>query len=136
MRSSILVVLFTAASCTQGAPSPVVTAPSAATVHGDGAQEGRSHVSPLPESGPAEGDARLDAEYRGCHSDADCVAVPRPSCCNNGWKDAVAASQAQRYASNRACKAKPRPACPMYIVRDTHIAKCDAELKLCILATP
>ena len=78
----------------------------------------------------------VDARYRACRADADCVAVPRAACCDNGWKEAVAASRADAYARDYACKQTPRPFCPLYKVRDTRVARCGATDHLCEMVRP
>ncbi len=76
--------------------------------------------------GPADdnGADAGNAQYRGCKQDSDCVAVPRVGCCNNGWLEAVSATQKDAYAKSFVCPT-PRPMCPMYIVHDTRTPKCD-----------
>jgi hypothetical protein len=64
------------------------------------------------------------------------VAVPRAGCCHNGWLEAVAASQKDAYANANACTMAKRPVCPMYIVKDERIAKCEAASHLCVLVKP
>jgi hypothetical protein len=92
---------------------------------------------PVESIGPgAQADAGAAAQFRACQKDADCVAVQRAGCCHNGWKEAVAASQRDAYEKANACTIMPHPVCPMYIVRDTRIAKCDAQSKLCVLVQP
>jgi hypothetical protein len=78
----------------------------------------------------------VPAQYRACRSDADCVAVTRAGCCSNGWKEAVAVSQKDAYARDLACTTKPRPMCPMYIVNDARVAKCDPQAHLCTMVQP
>ncbi|HEY1696951.1 MAG TPA: hypothetical protein VGG39_32555 [Polyangiaceae bacterium] len=78
----------------------------------------------------------VPAQYRACAADADCVAVARAACCNHGWKEAVAASQKDAYARDFACKAARRPICPMFMVHDARVAKCDVQQKLCTMVEP
>ena len=86
---------------------------------------------------PATEDARtgLPAQFRACQSDSDCVAVPRAGCCDNGWKEAVAASQTDAYAQANACT-RQRPMCPMFKVRDRRVAYCEPQTHLCSLKQP
>jgi hypothetical protein len=111
----------------QPSPQPAPPAPSGPA----------SAAPPMASAGPgADVDAGVAAQFRTCQKDADCVAVPRAGCCHNGWKEAVAASQRDAYEKANACTITPRPVCPMYIVRDPRIAKCDAQSKLCVLVQP
>ena len=153
----VLCLSLASAACAQPSQSPaVVTAPSASptpagTTPAPSAAPvpaaatstpvaSASAAAASPEGGavlgPGAADAGVAAQFRACQSDADCVTVPRAGCCNNGWKEAVAASQKDAYAKAYACTRTPRPMCPMYIVRDTHIAKCDTQQHLCVLAQP
>jgi hypothetical protein len=154
----VLWLSLASAACAQPSQSPaVVTAPSASTTPASTTPD-PSTAAPVPAAatsapvasasapaaspeggaalGPGATDAGVAAQFRGCQSDADCITVPRAGCCNNGWKEAVAASQKDAYAKAYACTAARRPVCPMYIVRDTHIAKCDTQQHLCVLAQP
>ena len=78
----------------------------------------------------------VPAQYRACAADADCVAVARAECCNHGWKEAVSTSQKDAYARDFACKAARRPICPMFMVHDGRVAKCDTQQKLCVMVEP
>jgi hypothetical protein len=75
----------------------------------------------------------VSAEFRGCRADADCIAVERAGCCHNGWKEAVAASQADAYANANPCTKSPRPVCPMFRIRDPRVARCEAQTHLCTM---
>ena len=132
----------------------VVTAPTASTTSAGAAADSTAAPSvyaatspprlvsapaAAPEAGGVMGpgpDAGVAAQFRACQSDSDCVTVPRARCCNNGWKEAVAASQRDAYAKAYACTKSPRPACPMYRIRDRRVAKCDTQEHLCVLAEP
>ena len=139
------------AGCAQTSQPPGTLAPatrvSAATLAGTDADPATAAPASLdPSSVPTaeeaasgvtrEGDGGVGAQFRSCHADADCVAVPRPGCCRNGWKEAVAASQADAYASSNPCTWSPRPACPMYMVRDPRVARCDPQTQLCTMVRP
>ena len=78
----------------------------------------------------------MSAEFRRCRADADCVAVERAGCCHNGWKEAVAATQAEAYASANQCTRSPRPVCPMFRIRDPRVARCEAQTHLCTMVRP
>lgn len=115
----------TAAPTVSVAPA-VVVAPSAT-----------AGTPPVSSTGPgAVAATTVPAQYRACRSDADCVAIPRAGCCVNGWKEAVASSQKDAYERAFTCTTKPRPMCPMYIVNDARIAKCEAQSHLCVMVQP
>ena len=110
------------------APAPVASAAPTATT---------SAAPPMASAGPGGNTGTtVPAQYRACKGDADCVAVPRAGCCHNGWKEAVATSQKDAYARDFACPAGTRPICPMFIVRDMRVAKCDAAAHLCTMVQP
>jgi hypothetical protein len=159
----LLAALLGIAACAQPSQSSVVTAPSDVAASSGATVAPRASATPLP--GPAtpstatppasaisappsdasspppaaSGGANastVPAQYRACSSDADCVAVPRAVCCNHGWKEAVAVTEKDAYARDFACKQVPRPMCPMFIVRDARVAKCDTQQKLCVMTGP
>jgi hypothetical protein len=146
--AAVLAIALPLAACAQMSQSPTtVTAPTASSAEPKASATSAtpepqpsaapSAAQPVESIGPgAEVDAGAAAQFRGCAKDADCVAVPRAGCCHNGWKEAVAASQRDAYEKANACAITPRPVCPMYIVRDTRIAKCDAQSKLCVMVQP
>jgi hypothetical protein len=110
------------------APSATAAAPSSAPAHSAGA---------APGAGPMGADlAGADPKFRGCHADADCAAVPRAGCCHNGWLEGVAVTQKDAYAKANACTMSTRPICPMYIVHDARVPKCEAQSHLCVLVQP
>lgn len=145
----VLGVALATAGCAQPSQSPaVVTAPSASVSPAAAASSAAPVASPpvdgaaayAPAAGAEGGssataDAGVAAQFRACQADADCVAVPRAGCCNNGWKEAVAVSQRDAYAQAGAC-GKAHPICPMYKVRDARVAKCDTQAHLCVMVQP
>jgi hypothetical protein len=74
-------------------------------------------------------DAVDDSAFQGCSADADCVAVPQAGCCQNGWNQAVNASQTDAYAAAHSCT--EAVACPQYVVNDTRVAECSHATHLC-----
>jgi len=108
--------------------APVVSATAAAPV---------VSVAPEPAPAPARTPAATGVgdQFRACQSDVDCLAVPRAGCCDNGWKEAVAASQADAYAQANACT-RQRPICPMFKVRDRRVAYCEPQTHLCSMKQP
>jgi hypothetical protein len=87
------------------------------------------------EPGPAADADAGAAAFQACQSDSDCVAVPRNGCCHNGWKEAVNVSQQDAYRQSFTCP-QPHPICPMYIVRDTRVPRCDPAAHLCKMVQP
>jgi hypothetical protein len=109
-------------------PAVAAAAPVAASVSAPAAS-----ATAAPAAGTADTDVGL--QFRACASDSDCATVPRAGCCNNGWNEAVAASQKDAYAQANACTRK-RPMCPMYRVRDHRVAYCDSQAHLCTMKQP
>ncbi len=77
-------------------------------------------------------DAGVPARLRGCSTDTDCIAAPRVGCCHNGWLEAVAASQKDTYAASFVCP-EPHPICPMYLIREARVPRCDRATRLCTM---
>jgi len=112
-----------------GAPAaPTPSPPPAASAPPSASDE--TAIGPGPTDDISAGAA--SAQYRGCKQDSDCVAVPRVGCCNNGWLEAVSATQKDAYAKSFVCPTS-HPICPMFIVRDTRTPKCDAGSHLCTM---
>jgi hypothetical protein len=138
VASAALVLL----ACAQTSQQPAaVTAPTASTAASDSPEQ--ASATPVAASSPptspvpaAEADGGLAAQYRSCQADADCVAVPRAGCCHNGWKEAVNSSQKDAYEQANACASTRRPICPMFMVRDTRVARCDGQSHLCEMVKP
>jgi hypothetical protein len=99
-------------------PLPVPTPSPAASEAG---------AAVAPASSPA-------AELLACSVDADCVVVPRNSCCNNGHKEAVNGSRVDAYKASFVCP-EARPICPMFRVRDDRVPVCDAAAHRCELVS-
>jgi hypothetical protein len=114
------------------APSAASVAPDAASVPPVAAAE----PPPAMDSGAEEApDSGALAQFRACTLDSDCVAVDRVGCCHNGWKEAVASSQAPAYEKSFTCP-QAHPMCPMYIVRDARVPLCDNGAHLCTMTRP
>lgn len=114
-----------------GSGAPQATTPPVASAPPTSSDESMMGPGPAKDDNPDAG----SAPYRACQQDADCVAVPRVGCCNNGWLEAVNAGQKDAYAKSFVCPT-PRPMCPMYIVHDTRTPKCDTNTHLCIMVRP
>src|SRR5579871_6971668 len=134
---ALVVAVVAVVACTKTSDSQqIVTAPVASTPPPAGSTTASAPQAPVAEApppssappleGPGPDDSQeAPARFRSCSADADCVAVDHVGCCHNGWKVAVSASQKDAYAKSFTCP-EPRPMCPMYIVRDTRVAKCDS----------
>jgi hypothetical protein len=130
------------AACAQTSQNPAtVTAPtaSATSTPAPSASADAPAASASPDAGatapgPA-GETEVDAQYRACQADADCIAVPRSGCCHNGWMEAIAATQKDAYEKAYACK-QAHVICPMFIVRDVRVPRCDAQTHLCKMVQP
>ncbi len=81
-----------------------------------------------------DADAGAATAFQACQGDSDCVAVPRVGCCHNGWKEAVNVAQKDAYAASFTCQT--RPLCPMYIIRDMRVPRCDLHTHLCGMVQP
>jgi hypothetical protein len=136
---------LTLVACAQTSQSPpTTTAPVvSASAAPDPTVAGSAPVAvtPAPAASmaaePASGDTGtgVGAQFRACTTDTDCIAGPRAGCCNNGWKEAVAASQKDAYAQANACT-RQRPMCPMYKVRDRRVVYCEPQTHLCSMKQP
>ena len=71
-----------------------------------------------------------------CDVDADCVEVPDGGCCPHGRHDVVNASSTQAWSDLTACTQSPHPICPLYVVYDPRVSRCDHSTHLCTLVTP
>lgn len=110
------------------APSSIAAAPSVPSVPSAPSAPSASGVSPGPDADSGA------AAFQACQSDSDCVAVPRNGCCHNGWKEAVNVSQQAAYTASFTCP-QAHPMCPMYIVHDVRVPRCDVASHLCKMTT-
>jgi hypothetical protein len=146
MHAAAVAALVALAACNKTSESsPLVTAP-VSTTGAPQASTAQATTPPVASAPPASSDESMmgpgpagddspdagNAQYRACQQDADCVAVPRVGCCNNGWLEAVNVGQKDAYAKSFVCPT-PRPMCPMYIVHDTRTPKCDPGTHLCTM---
>jgi hypothetical protein len=76
------------------------------------------------ESAAGSTDDALKKSITSCHTDDDCVAVPKGGCCYNGWLFAVNKHHVAQYEAATKCTVTPHPICPLYLVHDTRIAAC------------
>jgi hypothetical protein len=123
---------LTSASTTSNSPEPIV----AASAPPPTPDTSLPSTPPVDEAGAVASTPGVDPRFRACQADTDCVAVRRAGCCYNGWKEAVATSQADAYSQANACAKARRPPCPMYIVRDMRVARCDTATHLCTMVQP
>jgi hypothetical protein len=136
-RIALLAAIFAGHACAQTpASSGVVVAP---VVPASSALGDAGTAAPVPTADPGAPDAGAaeagaPAQFRACAADTDCVAVPRVGCCHNGWMEAVAASQQGAYAASFVCPVA-HPICPMFLIRDTRIPRCNVTTHLCELVS-
>jgi hypothetical protein len=123
-------------ACAQTSQPPVVTAPSATASAPATAAAAPPPATSAGATGPTAPASDVPAQYRTCNTDADCVAVPRAGCCPHGWKEAIAVPQKDAYARDFACTRTPRPICPLFLVRDARVARCDGKAHLCEMVQP
>lgn len=130
----VLLVSVCATACSSSeAPSPeptsAVTGSNALSPPTPGATE-TSASTPLID--PIDKAAvTSDAGYFACSTDNDCVAVPYiPRCCYNGWKIAVARSEAAAFLASEVCEDK-HVICPMFFVDDLRVPACNPETREC-----
>jgi hypothetical protein len=70
--------------------------------------------------------------FAACTVDADCIAVARLGCCDNGWLVAINRAQQAAYEASFTCQTV-RPVCAMYRVIDTRVAECDNGTRQCTM---
>ena len=131
--------MVTAPSASAASAVPAAAPPPSATAVASAAPAPSASSVPVASAGalpPLAPSSTVPAQYRTCNTDADCEAVARAGCCPHGWKEAVAAPQKDAYARDFACSQTPPPICPMFMVRDGRVAKCDAREHLCEMVQP
>jgi hypothetical protein len=74
-------------------------------------------------------------DFFSCTHDGDCVAVPKAGCCHNGYLEAVNVNQVDAYNAANACT-DPRPICPLFLIQDKRVARCDFTANKCQLVDP
>ena len=77
-------------------------------------------------------DAGSAVAFQACAMDSDCVSVPRVSCCNNGYREAVNAGKADAYKRSFTCP-PPKPMCAMFMINDNREPECNNGSHLCEL---
>jgi hypothetical protein len=70
-----------------------------------------------------------------CSVDTDCIAVPKAGCCHNGVLAAINTSEAEAYDVCFACT-DPAPICPLFQIKDTHVAQCNRAAHSCEMVDP
>jgi hypothetical protein len=141
VRTAVLIALFAGTACAEAPGSSVVEAPvlpvappsiaPASPVDPSTPAANADASAPGPDGAANEG---VPAKFRACGADADCVAVPRVGCCHNGWNEAIAVTQKDAYAASFVCP-DAHPICPMFIVRDARVPRCDSAAHLCTLVS-
>ena len=71
-----------------------------------------------------------------CNVNADCVQVADGGCCPHGRRDVVNTDSTTAWADLTVCTENPHPICPLYVVYDDRVARCDHSTHLCTLAEP
>ncbi len=129
--------VISAPTASATALAPGAASAGAPGTAGDGGNVGATTAGNAGASGPnaAAADGGTSAQFRACRADSDCVAVPRVGCCNNGWMEAVAATQTDAYAKSFTCP-QPRPICPMYRIHEMRVPRCDPASQLCVMVQP
>ncbi len=120
------------ATTTSSAPAPTPAPADAGSPDATTGPVASADASTPPAAPP---DAGAPDKFRACQVDTDCVAVDRVGCCRNGWKEAVAASQASAYGQSFKCP-EANPICAMYQVHDTRVAECDGKTHQCTMVKP
>ena len=116
------------------APSPESGADAAPALDAGTADDAGGNAG--DDAGDDEGGDYGDpTPFASCSVDADCIAVDRLGCCDNGWKVAINRAETAAYDASFTCET-PRPICAMYRVIDQRVAKCDGETHLCTMVAP
>jgi hypothetical protein len=114
------------------APPPVVVARAPAPVGADAAPDappdamGTATLDAEPDAAAVGAVASPASSFLACSADADCVAVRKNGCCNNGYKEAVNASSVAAYEASFVCP-DPHPICPMFRIRDDRVPVCNTS---------
>ena len=136
MRSALALVFVLGASspiasgCTGGTLAPVAPITTVMLDGGAGSSTPIGLSSDAPDAAPASGDAGPD--FFSCAADADCIAVPKNACCNNGFMEAVNSKSADAYKASFTCDNRGRM-CPQFRIRDTRLPHCNADAHRCEL---
>jgi hypothetical protein len=115
--------------CTRGAPTAV--APITTVTLDSGIASTSPVTTSSDPSDAAVASADAGGDFFSCASDSDCVTVPKNSCCNNGFLEAVNKLQADAYKASFTCER--RRMCPQFRIRDTRTPHCNADAHKCEL---
>jgi hypothetical protein len=136
MRSLVSVVvgalLFVSAACACSKGTPAAITPLTVTLAGDGGATDTAAVGVAASDAPASPDGGPD--FYSCGVDSDCIAVPKASCCPNGFLEAVNKQSPDAYHASFAC-GKHR-LCPQFRVMDRRQALCSNESHRCEMVQP
>ena len=146
MRSVVALALFVSAShaCNDGTPQPATPPIIAVTLEGGAPTRAQGEVAAVAASDPpptptatpsaaSAGDA--GADFYSCAMDSDCVAVPKATCCPNGYLEAVNKQSVEAYRSSVVCERRHR-VCPQFRVLDRRQALCGNESHKCEMTQP
>jgi hypothetical protein len=140
--------LLVVAACNDAGPPPVAPAtmaaapvttvvldagPAIAVTSDASALPAAPSASPAPSSPAASTDNGPD--FFSCTADADCTAVAKVGCCQNGFLEAVNTQSANAYRASFVCGQK-RPICPMYRIADKRLPVCGATSHKCEMLQP
>ncbi len=121
-------------------PPPPTVSSAAANPSGTQSAIGGSASSTPSASPSATASASSSAtaapgDFYTCQLDADCVAVPKATCCNTGQKEAVLATAVDAYKASFTCP-DPHPVCPMMAIIDHRVPECDNGTHKCSMVDP
>jgi hypothetical protein len=117
-------------------PRPVVSVPPTSASAPPPVASPPAEVAPPPAPPLAAADPppapAIPPDFTACKVDADCVVVPRNSCCNNGFREAISGAKVDAYKASFVCPTPGGP-CPMFRIRDNRTAACGATSHQCEL---
>src|SRR5580704_10579617 len=145
MRSVALLTVLLSAShaCNDGTPPPA-TPPTIAvtldagatpTATGGGVVAVAASDPPATATPTAASAGDAGADFYSCTLDSDCVAVPKATCCPNGYLEAVNKQSVEAYRSSLVCERRHR-ICPQFRVMDRRQALCGNESRKCEMVQP
>jgi hypothetical protein len=91
-------------------------------------------AGPDGSGGASAPDAESTAIFFACATDSDCVPVPKNSCCDDGFMEAVNPKYADAYKASFTCSTKK--VCPLFRINDTRKARCAPDTHKCELDRP
>jgi hypothetical protein len=141
MRKPVLMVvfaLFSMVACNDHSPPPAAPTMIAVTLDSGSMTTSSSSVaaSDSPQiASPAAAASDGGPDFYSCAVDSDCVAVPKATCCPNGFLEAVNKQSVDAYKGSAVCE-KRRRICPQFRVMDRRVALCGNESHKCEMVQP